>query len=222
MESRELFTLFDQAGDAAFAVEPHGQICYWSRNAERLLGYSKGQVLSKNCADILAGRDEAGCAVCSSDCHVLELSRKGKAITSYDLHAVTGSGERKWISISVIVAHVSSGPSPLTMHLMRDIEERKSVENIARDIVTRVSELTGRESDALSQRGPVRRPPVDLTAREVTILRFLSQGQTTTAIATGLHISTATVRNHIQRILKKLQCHTRLAAVMRAAREGLV
>ena len=37
-----------------------------------------------------------------------------------------------------------------------------------------------------------------------------------------LDISTATVRNHIQRILKKLHCHTRLAAVMQATREGLI
>ena len=222
MEPRELFALFDQAGDAAFAVEPHGRICYWSHNAEQLLGLSQDQVLSKNCADILAGRDSAGCAICSSDCHVLELARKQQTIAAYDLHAVTASGERKWISISVIVAHVKSGPSPLTVHLMRDIEERKNVENIAREIMVRVGELTGRQADEVLRRGPARRPPVKLTPRELAILRFLSLGQNTKDISTDLRISTATVRNHIQRILKKLQCHTRLAAVMRAAREGAI
>ena len=152
----------------------------------------------------------------------MELARKQQTIAAYDLHAVTASGERKWISISVIVAHVQSGPSPLTVQLMRDIEERKNVENIARDIMVRVGELTGRQADQVLGRGPVRRPPVKLTARELTILRFLSLGQNTKDISTDLQISTATVRNHIQRILKKLQCHTRLAAVMRAAREGLI
>ena len=194
----------------------------WSRNAEQLLGLSQDQVLSKNCADILAGRDGAGCAVCSSDCHVLELARRQETIAAYDLHAVTGSGERKWINVSVIVAHVKSGPSPLTVHLMRDIEERKNVENLTREIMVRVGELTGRQADDVLRRGPARRPPVDLTPREHAILRFLSLGQNTKDISTDLHISTATVRNHVQRILKKLQCHTRLAAVMQAAREGLI
>ena len=38
MESRDLFALFDRAGDAAFAVEPYGSIYYWSESAEKLLG----------------------------------------------------------------------------------------------------------------------------------------------------------------------------------------
>jgi DNA-binding NarL/FixJ family response regulator len=41
-------------------------------------------------------------------------------------------------------------------------------------------------------------------------------------MAAELHISTATVRNHIQHILGKLQCHSRLEALVRAIREGLI
>ena len=222
MEPRKLFALFDQAGDAAFAVEPNGRICYWSHHAEQLLGFSQDQVLSKNCADILAGRDDADCTICSWDCHVLELAQKHETVAAYDLHTNTASGERKWINVSVIIAHVKSGPSPLAVHLMRDIEERKNVENLAREIMVRVGDLTGRQADKVLRRGTVQGPPVKLTPRELAILRFLSKGQNTKDISTDLHISTATVRNHVHRILKKLRCHTRLAAVMRAAREGLI
>ena len=154
MEPRKLFALFDQAGDAAFAVEPNGRICYWSHHAEQLLGFPQEQALSKNCDDILAGRDAAGCTICSSDCHVLELARRQQTIAAYDLHAATAWGELKWINISVIVAHVKSGPSPLTVHLMRDIEERKNVENIAREIMVRVGELTGRQADEVPRNVP--------------------------------------------------------------------
>ena len=48
MESRELFALFDQAGDAAFAVEPYGRICYWSDGAEKLLGFPRAEALTKH------------------------------------------------------------------------------------------------------------------------------------------------------------------------------
>lgn len=55
----------------------------------------------------------------------------------------------------------------------------------------------------------------ELTRREKEVLQFLALGMGTSAIARELAISTATVRNHSQRILAKLQVHSRLAAVAR-------
>jgi DNA-binding NarL/FixJ family response regulator len=61
-----------------------------------------------------------------------------------------------------------------------------------------------------------------LTRREKEILRFLALGKGTSTIARELSISRATVRNHAQRILAKLQVHSRLAAVARGCAMGLV
>ncbi|HMA18401.1 MAG TPA: LuxR C-terminal-related transcriptional regulator [Thermoanaerobaculia bacterium] len=61
-----------------------------------------------------------------------------------------------------------------------------------------------------------------LTTREREILRFLAFGMGTSAIAKELSISPATVRNHAQRILAKLQVHSRLAAVARGYAIGLL
>lgn len=61
-----------------------------------------------------------------------------------------------------------------------------------------------------------------LTTREKEILRFLALGMGTSAIARELSISTATVRNHAQRILAKLQVHSRLAAVACGYATGLI
>lgn len=222
MESRELFALFDQAGDAAFAVEPYGRICYWSDGAEKLLGFPRAEALTKHCADIVEGNDDDGCRICDADCHVLRLARKQTAAAAYDLHAATAWGERKWVNTTVIVANVSSGPSPLVVHLMRSIEERKKVENLTREILVRVGELSGREADSVLSQDSSRRPTTELTRREAAVLSALARGRSTSEVAADLHISTATVRNHVQRLLRKLQCHTRLEAVMRGAREGLI
>lgn len=222
MESRELFELLDNAGDAAFAVGPHGLVCYWSQKAEQLLGFNQSETLSKNCEDILRGEDGAGCAVCTHECHVLEAARKERDVSSYDLHAMTASGGRKWINVSILVAHANRGPSPLVVHLMRDISERKRNEELTREIMVRVGELTGRQADQMLSRTRSEQPGVKLTARELSILRSLSLGRGTSEMAAELSISTATVRNHIQRILRKLQCHTRLEVVLRAAREGFI
>ena len=61
----------------------------------------------------------------------------------------------------------------------------------------------------------------ELTKREKEVLKFLALGMGTAAIARELAISTATVRNHSQRILAKLQVHSRLAAVARGYALGL-
>jgi DNA-binding NarL/FixJ family response regulator len=61
----------------------------------------------------------------------------------------------------------------------------------------------------------------ELTRREKEVLQFLALGMGTSAIARQLGISTATVRNHSQRILAKLQVHSRLAAVARGYAIGL-
>ncbi len=61
-----------------------------------------------------------------------------------------------------------------------------------------------------------------LTARELEVLRVLAAGVSTNAAAESLGISTATLRAHVQAILRKLGAHSRLEAVAEAARLGLV
>lgn len=61
-----------------------------------------------------------------------------------------------------------------------------------------------------------------LTKRESTVLVLLAEGSTTAQIASSLYISPATVRNHIQSILHKLEAHNRLEAVSQARRQGII
>jgi DNA-binding NarL/FixJ family response regulator len=61
-----------------------------------------------------------------------------------------------------------------------------------------------------------------LTTRELEVLRMLAGGVSTNVAAESLGISTATLRAHVQAILRKLGAHSRLEAVAEAARLGLV
>lgn len=61
-----------------------------------------------------------------------------------------------------------------------------------------------------------------LTARELEVLHAVSQGQTTSVIARSLGLSEYTVRNHVRNILGKLNAHTKLEAVIHAARAGIL
>lgn len=62
----------------------------------------------------------------------------------------------------------------------------------------------------------------DLTGREREVLRCLTQGRSNQQVATHLGLTVNTVRNHVQRVLYKLDVHSRLEAVVLATRMGLL
>jgi DNA-binding NarL/FixJ family response regulator len=62
---------------------------------------------------------------------------------------------------------------------------------------------------------------MDLTRRELEILRLLTEGVSTAEAAQRLHVSQSTVRNHVQNLLSKLGVHSRLEAVAYATRNRL-
>jgi len=66
------------------------------------------------------------------------------------------------------------------------------------------------------------RPLEPLTARELEVLQLLAEGASTTQASDQLGISSATLRAHVQAILRKLGAHSRLEAVAEAARLGVI
>ena len=62
----------------------------------------------------------------------------------------------------------------------------------------------------------------DLTAREREVLGCIMQGLSNPAAAERLGVTTNTIRNHVQRVLWKLNVHSKLEAVVVATREGLL
>lgn len=65
-------------------------------------------------------------------------------------------------------------------------------------------------------------PPSTLTMREREVLQLLAEGRSTLDIAHALTLSPHTVRNHVQRALRKLGAHSKLEAVRLAVQQGLV
>lgn len=63
---------------------------------------------------------------------------------------------------------------------------------------------------------------VPLTRREAEVLAMVSQGLTNKEIAKALFISPETVKEHVQRILKKIGVADRTQAAVWAVRKGLV
>jgi DNA-binding NarL/FixJ family response regulator len=99
----------------------------------------------------------------------------------------------------------------VTVHLFRDVTATKELLTLVHERLTATAE---RESGVDHNGG--------LSRRELEVLRLLAIGLNTRAAAERLHVSPATVRNHVQNLFAKLDVHSRLEAVAYASRHRLL
>jgi DNA-binding NarL/FixJ family response regulator len=92
----------------------------------------------------------------------------------------------------------------------------------AEELVARLRRLIAKSRGSQAPIPPASSPFGGLTTRENEVLRLLAKGLDQGTIAQHLAISPATVGTHIQRILTKLDVHSRTQAVALAYREKLV
>jgi DNA-binding CsgD family transcriptional regulator len=62
----------------------------------------------------------------------------------------------------------------------------------------------------------------EFTPRELDVLSLLAEGLDTMAMALRLSIAPHTVEWHVRHVIEKLQVHSKLQAVIAAARLGLI
>lgn len=220
MRLREIKDLVESTSDAAFAVDGSGRVVAWNSAAESMFGLTAGQAIGKACGEIMQGTDECG-SVCSADCSVQQAVRNHHPLGNFDLRVQTATG-RQWCNVSVMIAYEANSTLPFSIHIVRQIDIRKRLELLVRDFVVTGTGLAPEQATTLisSTRAPARE--TELSDREVSVLKLLAKGVTTTAVAEQLHISRTTVNNHIQHILRKLDVHTRLEAIRRAEHAGLI
>jgi PAS domain S-box-containing protein len=208
----DLDALLSNTADGVCAIGVDGRIVFWNRAAERLLGYAAREVVGKLCCDVFIGRDPAGNRLCYQGCHVRTLVKRGEAVEHFPMATRTKAGRPVWLDISILAVPGARRDASTTVHLFRDVTTTHEVEALVR-------ERLAQAQPAASSDGA---PPPELTRRELEILRLMAAGASTRAMADRLHVSPATVRNHVQHILEKLGVHSRLEAAAYATRRGLV
>ena len=215
--SSEALDRIARSGEAVFAIDSADRIILWNRRCEDLLERPARSVLGKHCYEVLSGRDSHGNVYCYRNCPVAFQSRdKPKdPVHKFPLSVEVGKQGRKWFRVSLFAIPSYHPALSTVVHVLR--QEDESPSTLERHLAGEVSSreplwpMTTKEGE-----------PVSLTSREKEILRSLSEGLSTSAIARKLFISPVTVRNHIQNILHKLDVHTKLAAVVFAYQHRLI
>jgi PAS domain S-box-containing protein len=211
-EATDLADLLAGTADGGFAIDADGRIILWNRAAESMLGHSEREVVGRQCCDLLMGDDENGNRLCCRGCHIKEIARTGTPVHSFDMRTRTKSGSPIWVNISTLRVS-NNGAGDRTVHLIRDVTATREILSLIRE----------RLATPTPPRGPAApEGNTTLTRREIEILHIIASGLSTKDTAERLHVSPATVRNHVQNILGKLGAHSRLEAVAYANRHRLI
>jgi two-component system, NarL family, nitrate/nitrite response regulator NarL len=108
-------------------------------------------------------------------------------------------------------------------YITKDADARElcdAITAVARGRTVVAPELQAGIADEIRLRAPHDRPL--MSGRERETLRLIAEGLSAPAIGRALHLSTATVKTHLQHIYEKLGVSERAAAVAEAMRRGLL
>jgi DNA-binding CsgD family transcriptional regulator len=193
------------AADGIFVTDREGGILLWNAAAEAMLGYTAAEALGRLCCTLLRGAAPNGNALHAPPC---ALGRNLFAPTpSFEMPARAKEGLDVRISVSVLTVADRQTRGVFVVHLFRDIAVGEAQLPLAHE---------GQPSAASSG------PATTLTRREREVLRLMGDGLNTAAMARRLQLSRATIRNHVQNILLKLDVHSRLEAVALGRRRRLL
>ena len=200
---------------AAFAMDRNEKIIYWNAAAEKLFGWTSDDVLGKTCFSVLAGRDPFGNLYCMRDCAIVRAAVDGVDVQPFLMDVARKRGGTQKVKVRAIPLPAGGKSVNCVMHLV----ERSDPVEVERLVVA----LRGasRPGAASEKADPVLSVS-PLTVREREIVVLLSNGYAALNIAAKLNLSHATVRNHIQNILRKLEVHSQVEAIAVAFRRGWI
>jgi PAS domain S-box-containing protein len=204
----DLLSTLGRTSDAMVAVGPDARIVAWNDAATGLFGLTAEEAIGLPCASVMCWRDRCGDPVCG-DCGVETLT-DDELMPTRDVLGRTADGRTLWLSATSIVPPPDLRDRFRLVHLVREIGLPPELERL---IIERLQGGTPAAEEGVTVLDR-------LTARESEILRLLADGFDGSAIAEDLYLSPATVRNHIQHILKKLEVHSRTEAVALVLRNG--
>lgn len=210
-ETTELAEMLAATADGGFAIDAEGRIVLWNRAAESMLGYTVREAVGRRCCDLLIGDDENGNRLCGRGCHIVDLVKMRTPVHSFDMRTRTKTGSAIWVNVSTLrVSRDGAGDG--TVHLLRDVTATREILGLIRERLAIPATLVPAAPDGTGA----------LTRRELEILHIIATGVNTKDAAERLHVSRATIRNHVQNILGKLGAHSRLEAVAYATRHRLI
>lgn len=205
--------------NALFTIDRDQRVTFWNHACEDLTGVSAAHATGRACHEILQGQDCSGRPFCGPDCPVAALSKGGPSPSKFSIRISAGEAGRVQLNVGTMLVPSDVEGEWMVVHFMQRGHCKSSAGSLERiDMGAHLN----RKTYPVAAPGPSSQGLGLLTEREREILCLMAYGQTTDVISERLHISATTVRNHIQRLMAKLNVHSRVEAVSCAHRHQLV
>ncbi|MEO6324128.1 MAG: LuxR C-terminal-related transcriptional regulator [Thermoanaerobaculia bacterium] len=202
--SSDALDVIARTATAAFAVDPSDRIIYWNKGAEKLLGRTAENAIGLMCHDVLKGSDPFGNLYCTAQCPIMSLMKVGTTAAPFCLDVERAEPNRLKVRMQTVAYPKEGTDFTALVHLL-DVNDDQRLEKLVAELRETAKGIT-----------IVPLPegtPNPLTTREREIVDLLSNGFAALNIAARLNLSHATVRNHIQNILRKLEVHSQVEAI---------
>jgi DNA-binding CsgD family transcriptional regulator len=180
------------SGNALLVLDTEMRIQSWNDRLEKLVDRPASEIRGRRCWEVLDAVSPAGDRVCREGCTVVKEVLDG--IVPQSCKVVVGRHD-DYRPVWMSTLAISQGGSVVVAHVIQD--------------------ESGHGASAGGQL-------ISLTPRQREMLQALAAGRSTRAIARQLTLSELTIRNHISGLLAALDCHTRLEAVAKGHRLGLI
>ncbi len=140
-----LESIIEKAGDAISVVDLEGKVLYWNEGAERIYGYTKGQVLGKKLSDFLYPQDEK-----SRDDEkramegLMARVKKGEVIPNVEVKRLTKDQKEILISMTISPLKDAEGKIIGASRICKDVTHLKKAEErlIMAERLSSLGELT--------------------------------------------------------------------------------
>lgn len=207
------------------------RIVLWNSAATRIFRYSPSEALSgMRVEDLVPQRFKAQHRAGMIRYHKTGRGPYIDANRLLDLPALAKTGKEIRVELSLSpIEPKDESDGPYVLAIVRDITERNRAEEFAAQLLRHLSgELASEPETALPHVSLQPHVPlqeaqtVELTARELKVLRLLALGKTNRQIAQATLVSLSSVKTYVTRIIEKLGVSDRTQAAVRAVELGLL
>jgi DNA-binding CsgD family transcriptional regulator len=188
------------AADALLVNDSSGRVRYMNGAAAGLLECDPTLAVGRRCWTVVHATTEDGAPLCSPNCAAQRSLRAGAPCARQRAWRRRADGSS--LALDLFTVHVRASPTTGmgVIHIAVPAGEPEPARRAG--------------AEAAAPGDEIARRLASLSAREREVLQALAEGRATTTVAAHLFISPATVRNHVRSILRKLEVHSRLDAVL--------
>ncbi len=139
-----LASIVDSSEDAIISKSIDGIIQHWNGAAERLFGYTPEQAVGRHIS-LLIPPDRA-----DEEERIIACLMAGERIEHYDTVRLRNDGQRLQVSLTISAVKNQEGQIVGASKIVRDITERKRMEDELRELATDLSEADHRKDEFLA------------------------------------------------------------------------